>query len=189
MGWLKSSLIIRLTIIMAVLLVVGGTAGGPAMADTGYPAPNWEVKKWINTEPLLLPRMRGKVVVLEFFQMDCRPCNVFTIPILKRWYRLFSEDVKERKLLFISIHSVPELALYQSEPRLREFIKVQGIRRAVGIDRSRYGQEIPITMQRYKVQEFPVMVFIDKRGDIRYRKTGRFSPLEAEAYLHQLLAE
>ncbi len=189
MGWLKSSLIIQWTIFMAALLVVGGTACGPAKADTGYPAPNWEVKKWVNTEPLFLPRMRGKVVVLEFFQMDCRPCDIFTIPVLKRWYRLFSDEVKQRKLLFVSIHSVPELALYQSEPRLRAFIKARGIRRAVGIDRSKYGQDFPITMQRYKVQEFPVMVFIDKRGDIRYRKTGRFSSLEAEVYLRQLLAE
>ena len=185
----QSSYAIRLTSLMAWALIFTFLLPLGVRADTGHPAPNWDIKEWINTKPLFLPRLRGKVVILEFFQMDCRTCDEFSIPMLKRWYRQFSEEIKKGSLIFISIHSVPELALYQTEPRLRRFIEARGIRRAVGIDRNKYGREIPETMHRYNVKEMPVMVFIDKRGDVRYQKTGRFSAVEAETYLRELLAE
>lgn len=175
--------------ILAVLLLAALGISAPARADTGYPAPNWDVKEWINSEPLYLPRMRGKVIVLEFFQMDCDLCEDFTIPVLKRWNRNFSAEIKHGKLVFISIHSVPELSLYQTEPRLRRFLQARRIRHAVAIDRNKYGHEIPQTMFRYKIKDLPVMVFIDKRGDVRFRRTGRFSAVEAETYLRRLLAE
>lgn len=176
-------------LLIAGLVVLAAFFSQPLRAETGYPAPNWRVKTWINTEPVHLSRLRGKIVVLEFFQMDCHLCEDFTLPVLERWYRLFSEEIRLGQMVFVSIHSVPELALYQTEPRLRRFIRSRGIRRAVGIDLNRYGHQRPETMRRYNISEIPVMVFIDKRGDVRFRKTGRFSAHVAEKYLRQLLAE
>ncbi|PLX33817.1 MAG: hypothetical protein C0605_15535 [Hyphomicrobiales bacterium] len=178
----------RLLLLAGLILLIGMPLA-PLRAGIGYPAPNWSVKTWINSEPLDLPRLRGRIVVLEFFQMDCRLCEEFTLPVLKDWYLKFSAEIEARELVFVSIHSVPELALYQTEPRLRRFVSARGIRRAVGIDKSSYGHELPVTMRRYKVTGLPVMVFIDKRGDIRYRRDGRFSAHEAEKVLRRLLAE
>ena len=43
-------------------------------AMVNKPAPEMDVDHWINSKPLSLSDLRGKVVVLEFWGIDCAPC-------------------------------------------------------------------------------------------------------------------
>src|SRR5436305_14411692 len=52
-------------------------------------APAWNNSVWINSEPLTLSQLQGKVVLVEFWTFDCYNCqNV--MPSLKSWYDDYS---------------------------------------------------------------------------------------------------
>lgn len=45
------------------------------------PAPAWEVECWLNTDqPLSVEALRGKVIVVEAFQMLCPGCVLHGLP-------------------------------------------------------------------------------------------------------------
>ena len=46
--------------------------------------------KWLNSEPLTLAKLKGKVVWIEFGFLKCPPCRKFK-PNLVRWHKDFAE--------------------------------------------------------------------------------------------------
>ncbi|WP_277587920.1 hypothetical protein [Pseudomonas chlororaphis] len=68
-------------------------------------APAWQVERWFNTpEPLSLERLRGKVVVLEAFQMLCPGCVSEGLPQAQRAQATFSPQ----QVAVIGLHTVFE---------------------------------------------------------------------------------
>src|SRR5262245_51574077 len=47
-------------------------------------------EQWLNTEPLLLEKLKGKVVWIEFGFLKCGPCKKMK-PNLIRWHKEFAE--------------------------------------------------------------------------------------------------
>lgn len=153
-------------------------------------APQWDISEWLNSSGLRLEQLRGKVVVIDFFQMWCPGCNKFSIPLMNHWENnVFTRELVSGKLVFVSIHTVFEGHGFQTPKRLRKFIKEKGITHPVGIDRHADGQRIPETMRRYNTMGTPEMAFIDKQGNIRFQKFGFFEPEYGEALIRQMLDE
>jgi len=153
-------------------------------------APRWDITEWLNSPGLELDDLRGKVVVIEFFQLWCPGCNKFSIPLMEYWEKqVFSKEVEEKRLAFVSIHTVFEGHQYQSPKRLRRFIKEKGITHPVGIDRHAEGQRVPETMKRYNTMGTPEMALIDKKGRIRFQRFGYFEPAYGEALIRKMLDE
>ena len=59
---------------------------------------------WINSQPLTLARLRGKVVLVDFWTYSCINC-LRTLPHLKAWYAAYHKD----GLVIIGVHT-PEFA-------------------------------------------------------------------------------
>lgn len=153
-------------------------------------APQWDISQWLNSEGLALDRLRGKVVVIDFFQMWCPGCNRFSIPLVEHWEKqVFAEELAAGRLVFVSIHTVFEGHAYQTPKRLRKFVKEKGIAHPVGVDRHSQGKRVPETMERYKTMGTPEMAFIDKQGNIRFQRFGFFEPEYGETLIRQLLEE
>ena len=60
----------RARFFVVVLLTAGGLAAGPAGAQSlriGAPAPDVAGERWINSGPLSMPGLRGRVVLVEFW--------------------------------------------------------------------------------------------------------------------------
>ena len=56
-------------------------------------APELQTTDWLNTdEPVLLGALRGKVVVVEAFQMLCPGCVSHGLPQAMRVHRVFDRD-------------------------------------------------------------------------------------------------
>ncbi len=55
-------------------------------------------KSWINSRPLKISRLKGKVVVLEFWATWCVPCKL-SIPHIIKLYKTY----KDKKIVFISL--------------------------------------------------------------------------------------
>ncbi len=174
--------------VLAVSFLV--TAGWSARSATEpRKAPEWDISEWINSPGLSLGELEGKVVVIDFFQLWCPGCNKFSIPLMHHWEKVFAEEHKDGRIVFVSIHTVFEGHGYQRPQRLRRFIEEKRISHPVGIDRHEDGRRLPITMQRYATRGTPEMAIIDKKGNIRFQRFGYFEPAVGETTIRTLLAE
>lgn len=176
-------------VLLATLATIFVNAPLPAQAGPRK-APQWDISEWLNSPGLELSQLRGKVVIVEFFQMWCPGCNKFSIPLIEHWKNtVFAREIDSGKLVIVSIHTVFEGHGYQTPKRLKRFLKEKGITHPVGVDRHADGQRIPETMRRYNTGGTPEMAFIDKQGNIRFQKFGFFEPDHGEALVRQMLNE
>ena len=86
----------------------------------GMKSPEPMILEWLNGKGQPLSSYRGKVVVMEFFQLWCPGCNKFSIPLMKEWSNKFKDN---KNFILISIHTVSEGHSFQSPNRLRKFVK------------------------------------------------------------------
>ncbi|MGR3318358.1 MAG: TlpA family protein disulfide reductase [Candidatus Anammoxibacter sp.] len=176
----------RYRLLMVVTaVVVAVTYGLPVRAGlTGNKAPEPVVSEWINKDPGALMNMKGKVVVIDFFQMWCPGCNNFSVPLM---FQLEEKYKKRNDIVFISIHTVFEGHAYQTPADLKEYVIEKGIKHPVGIDEYDTDQYVPITMRKYRTGGTPCITIIDKNGYVRFQKLGGFDPDSAFKVIDQLL--
>lgn len=155
-------------------------------ASNGKHAPEWVISEWINSAGLTLEDLQGKVIVIDFFQLWCPGCNEFSIPLMEKWMRKYSD---RRDIQLIGIHTVFEGHPQQTPERLRQYVKEKNITYPVGIDKYVSNQKLPETMIRYHTRGTPEMAIIDKQGRIRFQHFGGFSPEIAEDLINDLLNE
>ncbi len=149
-------------------------------------APEWVVSEWINSDGFTLSDMRGKVVIIDFFQLWCPGCNKFSGPLMKKWEGKYSN---RKDIQLIAIHTVFEGHSQQTPKRLRQYVKEKNITYPVGVDDQVSGQRLPETMIRYRTRGTPEMAIIDKEGKIRFQHFGSFNADVIEGLIDILLKE
>src|SRR5262245_9100065 len=77
---------------------------------------------WINTAPLTLESLRGKVVLLQFWAFDCPYCAEAT-PHVIEWHQKYAKD----GLVVIGVHT-PRVDYEKDETKIREAIQKKGIK-------------------------------------------------------------
>ncbi|MCH9809376.1 MAG: TlpA family protein disulfide reductase [Alphaproteobacteria bacterium] len=157
--------------------------------ETGRPAPQWDILEWLNADGGNVGRLRGKVIVIDFFQLWCPGCNEFSGPLMQSWQEKYSSAVASGDLVLVKIHTVFEGHNYQTVRKLKSYIKEKKITIPVGVDRHAEGERIPTTMRRYRTRGTPEMVIIDRDGLIRFQRFGYFEPQLAETLIGQLLGD
>lgn len=133
-------------------------------------APELETSDWLNTdEPVALGALRGKVVLIEAFQMLCPGCVSHGLPQAVRVHRIFDRD----EVAVIGLHTVFEHHGAQgSRAALAAFLHEYKIPFPVGIDARSDCGGIPRTMARYGMQGTPTLILVDRRGRLRKQKFG-----------------
>ncbi len=174
---------------LLALCAIQPAAARPSQMPVPRPAPDWIISEWVNGEATTLQDLRGKVVIVDFFQLWCPGCNAFSIPLLKQWERTFAKEIAAGKLEVISIHTVFEGHDYQNPDKLKKFLKRKKIHHLVGIDRHAPGDRVPRTMRLFGTMGTPEMAFIDKTGMIRFQEFGGFNVERAERMLREMLRE
>ena len=174
----------KLTIVLTFLfgLSLNGM-DGPEAAQVGQQASQWVVSEWVNSEPISLAQLKGKVVVIDFFQLWCPGCNRFSIPLMLQWEKKYKNAADVQ---LVGIHTVFEGHDYQTAERLRAYVKEKGIHHPVGIDAHVSDTRLPETMIRYQTKGTPEMAIVDKQGVIRFQKFGSFDIGEAESLIAEL---
>lgn len=148
---------------------------------TGYPAPDLDVSEWIG-EPRPLASLRGKVVLLEAFQMLCPACITHSLPQAKKVQETF------RGVVVVGLHTVFEHHEVMGPDALRTFLSEFRYTFSVGVDRH-VGGVLPVTMQRYGFRGTPSTVLIDKAGVVRLSHFGAIDDLALGGHLGLLLGE
>ena len=94
----------------------------------GKPAPELTAETWLNSEPLTIEELRGKVVLVEFWTYACWNCeNV--IPAVKKWHKKYADD----GLVVVAVHT-PEFDYEKDVENVRKYVRDNDIDYAVGID-------------------------------------------------------
>lgn len=146
-------------------------------------APELIVGQWFNTDaPPMLSALRGKIVVIEAFQMLCPGCVSHGLPQAARVRAAFPSSAVE----VIGLHSVFENHEAMTPVSLRAFLHEYRIGYPVGVDLHGAGG-IPQTMLAYGMRGTPTLIVIDRAGMIRGHWFGRIDDLTVGALIGDLL--
>lgn len=143
-----------------------------------------DVSEWINSEPIDVASLRGKVVVVEAFQMLCPGCVTHSLPQAKMIRKLFSPD----QVAVIGLHTVFEHHEVMTPKALRVFASEFGLTFPIAIDRPR-GHGLPATMAHYDLQGTPSTLLVDRQGIVRNIAFGQINDMAMGAVVAELVAE
>jgi len=133
--------------------------------------------KWINSEEISIRKLRGKVVLVDFWDYTCVNC-IRTLPYLKEWHRRYHD----KGLVIIGVHA-PEFFFSRTEGNVKRGIEEFGIRYPVVMDNDY--QIWHAFANRY----WPTKYLADRNGYIRYVHFGEGSYIETELAIQLLLRE
>jgi cytochrome c biogenesis protein CcdA/thiol-disulfide isomerase/thioredoxin len=125
------------------------------LKDYGAAPDVHNISAWINSRPLTLGSLRGKVVLVDFWTYSCINC-LRTLPYLKSWDARY----RSKGLVILGIHT-PEFAFEHDLGNVRAAVKRLGVHYPVALDND-YG-----TWNAYGNNYWPADYLIDQNGHVR----------------------
>jgi thiol-disulfide isomerase/thioredoxin len=133
--------------------------------------------EWINSSPLTLDALRGKVVLVDFWTYSCINCQR-TLPYLRAWARQYDSQ----GLVVIGVHA-PEFGFERDVRRVRQAAMDGKLDYPIVLDND-------FTIWRaFRNQAWPALYFIDAQGRVRHHQFGEGDYERAEQVIRELLRE
>lgn len=153
------------------------SAGSPLPAFT-HP----EAADWLNSPPLTVANLRGSVVLVDFWALDCWNCDR-TIP----WLNALGDRYGKRGLIVISVHT-PELEAERVRENVVDAVRRYKISNPVMIDND-YSY-----WSALGTRAWPTFFVADRNGRLRLESVGEVHigdehARSIEGQIEQLLAE
>ena len=153
------------------------TGPGGALPDLG-PAGNLDgAVAWLNSPPLTLAGLKGKVVLVDFWTYSCINC-LRSIPYVEAWARRYGGQ----GLVVIGVHT-PEFAFERRQDNVAKAVKDLGVTYPVAIDSDW------TIWKAFKNSYWPAHYFIDAKGRLRHTHFGEGEYDGSEQVIRTLLAE
>jgi peroxiredoxin len=124
----------------------------------------------IDGKKLILSQYRGRIVLLDFWAVDCGGCKV-EIP----WYVDFDRSYRSKGLQLVGIDMYGE-----SPDKVRVFMARSGMRYPVAIGNDLLGAQ-------FHVDQMPLTLLIDRNGRIAISHAGIVDRAKFEDDIQQLL--
>jgi len=144
------------------------TQKAPELVGTG---------SWVNSEPLTLSSLKGKVVIVDFWTYSCINC-LRTLPYIKKW----DEKYRDQGLVIIGVHT-PEFAFEKELANLQKAVSDNGLKYPIVQDND-YA-----TWTAYDNHYWPAKYIIDADGYVRYTHFGEGEYDTTEQVIQELLKE
>ncbi|OJV82951.1 MAG: hypothetical protein BGO37_13340 [Cellulomonas sp. 73-92] len=141
---------------------------GPAPELTG-------ITSWLNSGPLTLAGLRGKVVLVDFWTYSCINCQR-TLPYTEQWAAQYGKD----GLVVIGVHT-PEFAFEHVEANVRDNAARLGVTYPIALD------DAYATWNAYDQQFWPAHYLVDRTGEVRQVHYGEGDYAQTDALIRQLL--
>jgi len=142
------------------------------------PAPSLDgAVEWLNSPPLSMEALKGKVVVVDFWTYSCINC-LRAIPYVRAW----ADKYRDKGLVVIGVHA-PEFAFEKNIANVKAAVERLKIDYPVAIDNN-YA-----IWRAFDNQYWPAHYFIDAQGRVRHHHFGEGDYEGSERVIQQLLAE
>lgn len=183
MGWsgamkISAKSMIFVLVLAAVtvsILYIQNVTGPPIGFGSGYEFVGTD--QWINSEPLTMQSLRGKVVLVDFWTYSCINC-IRTLPYITAW----NEKYSQHGLVIVGMHS-PEFTFEKDLGNVRDAVQKFGIKYPVALDNDH--KTFSVFGNRY----WPHKYLFDAKGNLRYDHIGEGGYEETEMQIRKLLAE
>ncbi len=134
-------------------------------------------QEWVNSQPLSMESLRGKVVLIDFWTYSCINC-IRTIPFLQTWHERYADE----GLVILGVHT-PEFEFEKNYDNVVDATEEMGVAWPVV-------QDNDFTVWRsYSNRFWPAKYLIDINGEIRFRHFGEGRYAETEQEIRKLLEE
>ena len=150
----------------------------PVGADTASAAgemPAFTVERWVNSAPLTAEMLRGKVVLVDFWEYTCINW-IRTSPYVKAWHR----DYAGRGLVVVGVHA-PEFEFGKRAENIDRGIRDHRLTYPIALDNDF------ATLRAFGNDAWPTKYLFDARGRLVKRWVGEGSYSEIEAEIRRLL--
>lgn len=138
----------------------------PSAVPTTTP-PELVSKHWIDSDPLKLSQLRGKVVLLDFWAPWCGPCRI-TFPKLQQWHQAYSGKG-------LTIIGVTKFFGHDDESRLtpgEELVYLKEFKTQNKLPYAFLVDDTDTNDFNYGVFSIPMSFLIDRRGVVRFIGAG-----------------
>lgn len=133
------------------------------------------IEHWLNSDPLTMEQLKGKVVLIDFWTYSCINC-IRTLPYVTSWY----EKYKDKGLVIVGVHT-PEFAFEKDAKNVEDALKRFHITYPVAQDND-YA-----TWNAYSNHYWPAHYLIDQEGNIVDSHFGEGAYDETEKKIQELL--
>ncbi|MBY0354173.1 MAG: cytochrome c biogenesis protein DipZ [Rickettsiales bacterium] len=141
-----------------------------------YKAPEFVgIQSWLNSNPLTMESLKGKVVLIDFWTYSCINC-VRTLPYITRWDRTY----RDKGLVVIGVHA-PEFEFEKDVDNVRNALTAHGIEYPVAID-NRLD-----TWTAFQNRYWPAHYLINQQGEVVYTHFGEGQYAQTENNIRFLL--
>jgi thiol-disulfide isomerase/thioredoxin len=165
-------------LVAAVLWTSAAIAQHEEDAFVGQKAPELKPSPdWINTSPLKLESLKGKVVLLSFWAFDCPYCAE-AVPQLVSLNEKYAKD----GLVIVGVHT-PRLDYEKDPAKIREAVTKKGIKYPVVVD-NKYD-----IWSDYLCNVWPSHFVIDQQGVIQLSHSGVGRYEDTEKVVQRLLGK
>jgi cytochrome c biogenesis protein CcdA/thiol-disulfide isomerase/thioredoxin len=130
---------------------------------------------WINSDPVTLEQLRGKVVLVDFWAYSCINCQR-SIPHVVAWDQAY----RDAGLTVLGIHS-PEYAFEKEQRNVEAGGREFGIEYPVALDNNL------ATWTTYRNRYWPAHYLIDAEGTVRHIRFGEGGYADTEQLIRELL--
>lgn len=141
-----------------------------------YAAPEFTgIETWLNSKPLTMESLKGRVVLIDFWTYSCINC-VRTLPYITKWDRQY----RDKGLVIIGVHA-PEFEFEKDVNNIRNALSVHNIEYPVAVDNKLD------TWTAFKNRYWPAHYLIDQQGRVVYTHFGEGNYAETENNIRYLL--
>ena len=169
---------------------IKSASNGPAMMKMANRTPQDEAlpvegafpslsgaETWLNSSPLTVDQLKGKVVLVDFWTYSCINC-LRTLPYIRAW----SEKYGDHGLVIIGVHT-PEFAFEKDAANVKNAVGNLGIKYPVALDNTY------VIWNAFNNDSWPAHYLIDANGRIREHHFGEGNYAETEQSIQALLKE
>jgi thiol-disulfide isomerase/thioredoxin len=132
---------------------------------------------WLNSEPLSGAKLRGSVVLVDFWTYTCINW-LRTLPYVRAW----ADRYGDRGLVVLGVHT-PEFSFEHDIENVRRAVRAMEINYPIAVD-SDYA-----IWRAFENHYWPALYFIDAQGAMRHHHFGEGEYAQSEMTLQRLLGE
>ena len=115
-----------------------------------------QVSAWINSPPLSLESLKGKVVIVHFWTFGCINC-IRNYPAYKDWFRRYDSE----NVAMLGIHT-PELKSEHDLDVLKQKVRTEGLDFPIAVDNDK------ANWNAWSNRAWPSVYLVDKNGRVRF---------------------